>query len=310
MALRKIVSKFNAWQQVRTLLHKLADSKMPLADLLDKKLRMTSTLSLSSPDGQVVKIEEESPNDPMAITLWQNGLTGALGALPLAYSEWMTERYYRYGDLSAKAFISLFEHRLYCLSYLAWQKNRLYVRAEFEPGIVLKQEVLALCGLLNTRPVSMDERYGHLFALPVRSLVNLGIWLSHYYRVPVTITPFICVWQPVAASERCRLGCSRRTLGVAPIIGEGRKDMQSHFRVTIGPVTDAASHAFLPGGSHYRDIRVRIRQYVGLTLNFSIYIIIINDLLPLGNARLGLNAVMGTADFRATHQVCLLRGEV
>lgn len=310
MALRKIVSKFNAWQQVRTLLLKLADSKMSLVDLLDKKLRMTSTLSLSSPDGQVVKIEEESPNAPMTITLWQNGLTGALGALPLAYSEWMTERYYRYGDLSAKAFISIFEHRLYCLSYLAWQKNRLYVRAEFEPEIALKQEILALCGLLNTKPISMTERYGHLFTLPVRSQVNLGIWLSHYYRVPVTITPFVCVWQPVAESERCQLGCCRRTLGVALIIGEGRKDMQSHFRVQVGPVTDAVSHTFLPGGTNYQDIWIRIRQYVGLTLNFSIYLSIINDLLPLGDSRLGLNAAIGSADSCATHQVCLPRYEV
>lgn len=305
MALRVITSKFNAMQQIRTLLYELSEGKTSVADLLDQKIRMVSTLSLSSPDGQVARIEQELPSDLTTITLWQNGLTGALGALPHAYSEWMTERYYRYGDQSAKAFISIFEHRLYCLDYLAWQKNHLYARKEFDTTPALQLSTLALCGLLTSPSGDDTGAYAHLFASPVRSLVNLESWLSHYYSVPVSITPFVSVWQTVEATEHCRLGRSEQTLATAPMVGRNRQDVQSHFNVTFGPITHATAQNLFPNGDDYQGIGVRIQQYVGPTLSFSVYLNIIQSLVPLGAGRLGLDVTLGEDSPCRTHLVCL-----
>lgn len=305
MALRKITSKFSAWQQIRTLLHEFSDKKTPVADLLDQKIRIISTLSLNSPDGQVASIEQESPSDPVTVTLWQNGLTGALGALPLAYSEWMTERYYRYGDRSAKAFLSIFEHRLYCLSYLAWQRSHLYAREEFESSSALLQPALALCGLLTSLPGSDAKKYAHLFSSPVLSLVNLESWLSHYYDVPVSITPFISVWQTVDLAEHCRLGCPQQTLSTAPMVGRSREDVQSHFNVTLGPMTHTAAQPFFSDGDDYRGLSERIQQYVGPTLNFRIFLCIFNSLTPLGSGKLGQDMTLGESVSGCTHLVCL-----
>ena len=137
MDLTRITSRFNFYQQVRTLLHKLRGDNTATAETLDAKLRIVSPLSLDAPAGQIAGIEQENPEDPLRITVWQNGLTGALGALPTAYTEWMIGRQYRYGDHSAKAFLDMFGHRLYCLDYLAWQKNHLYALAESQTQLPL-----------------------------------------------------------------------------------------------------------------------------------------------------------------------------
>lgn len=101
----------------------------------------------------------------------------------------MIGRQYRYGDHSAKAFLDIFGHRLYCLDFLAWQKNHLYALAEAQTGSPLQQATLSLTGLLTSQSISGGENYAHLFSSPVRSMVNLEVWLSHYYAVPVEITP-------------------------------------------------------------------------------------------------------------------------
>ncbi|MGG9016259.1 type VI secretion system baseplate subunit TssG, partial [Escherichia coli] len=53
------------------------------------------------------------------------GLTGAAGALPVAYTEWLIEKKLRYNDYAPKAFMDMFDHRMYCLSSLSWQKMHL-----------------------------------------------------------------------------------------------------------------------------------------------------------------------------------------
>ena len=71
MDLTRITSRFNFYQQVRTLLHKLrhrnTPADTPSADLLDARLRLISTLSLEAPAGQIASIEQETPEDPLRV---------------------------------------------------------------------------------------------------------------------------------------------------------------------------------------------------------------------------------------------------
>lgn len=308
MDLTRITSRFNFYQQVRTLLHKLRGGKTATADILDTKLQLVSALSLEAQSGQIASIEQEMPGDPLRITVWQNGLTGAQGALPTAYTEWMIERQYRYGDHSAKAFLDMYGHRLYCLDYLAWQKNHLYALAESETQLPLQQATLALTGLLTSMSVSGGENYAHLFSSPVRSLVNLEVWLSHYYGVPVHITPFTGGWKTVDESEYCQLGKPGQTLEVAPMIGRVRWEVQSHFDVTFGPMEQERSQHFIPQGKFYQEIWARIREYVGPGLDFSIHLNISSGNsppAPLGDGRLGLDICIGHRDPASVLHVCL-----
>lgn len=308
MDLTRITSKFNFYQQVRTLLHKLRDGKTPASEIVDSKLQLISTLSLEAPDGQIASIKQATQEDPLNVTLSQNGLTGAMGALPNVYSEWMIERQYRYGDHSAKAFLDIFGHRLYCLDYLAWQKNHLYALAESETQPPLQQATLALTGLLTSASMFGGGNYAHLFSSPVRSLVNLEVWLSHYYSVPAHITPFTGGWKTVDKSEHCQLGSPGQTLDTAPMIGRARWEVQSHFDVTLGPMEQDKSQHFTPQGKFYPELWERIREYVGPGLDFTIHLSISSlgsTPLPLGAGQLGLDICLGRNDPTRVRQVCL-----
>lgn len=296
MDLTRITSKFNFYQQVRTLLRKFQDGKTPAAEILDNKLYFVSTLTLDAPDGEIAGIEQERPEGPVKITVWKNGLTGAMGALPTVYSEWMIERQYRYGDHSAKSFLDVFGHRLYCLDYLAWQKNHFYAHAESYAEPPLKQATLAFTGLLISSSMFNEEHYAHLFSSPVRSLVNLEVWLSHYYGTPAHIAPFTGKWKSVDETAQCQLGKPGQTLECAPMIGRVHWEVQSNFDVTLGPMEQERSQHFLPQGKFYQEIWARIREYVGPGLDFKIYLSITTDNSspsPLGEGQLGQHISIG-----------------
>ncbi|HHR6132079.1 TPA: type VI secretion system baseplate subunit TssG [Providencia alcalifaciens] len=294
MALIPIMSKFNLFQQIRILLRKYRDNVATDAVILDKKLKITSTLSLGAPDGQVASLQQESLDEPIQVTAWHNGLTGAMGALPTIYSEWLIERHYLYSDGSAKTFLDIFDHRLYCLSYLAWQKTHLYALAESQPQLPFHQNILALTGLLDSP--SPLAQYAELLLSPTRSMANLERWLSHRFDTAVQIISFKGHWYNVDAQECCQLGNSRQTLGNAPMLGQIRKEIHSHFEVNLGPMTFEALEGFISHEKISPYLWSSIRDYVGPALNFSVYLLINSTdmaLRPLGQGTLGLDIFLG-----------------
>lgn len=307
MALIPVVSKFNLFQQIRLLLRLCRDGKTSDAALLNEKLRITSPLTLDAPQGQVGRLSQESADAPVEISALYNGLTGAVGALPTAYSEWLIERQYRYNDGAAKAFIDLFEHRLYCLDYLAWQKHHLYALAEAQTTQPLHQEILALSGLLNTTSRALSQ-HATLFASPVRSMVNLECWISQHFGVPAMIHPFTGGWRKVDSYECCQLGNSTNSLKVAPMIGCMRREAHSHFDVFLGPMSPEASQRFTSYSAEREELWSCVRDYVGPVLEFSVSLIISGTgLVPrlLGQSALGLDLCLGHHDASYLHQVRL-----
>ncbi len=107
------------------LLKKFLKPDESIDDVIDEHFRFTSSLSLDSPDGQIENLYHDEKDGKYHLSLFHNGLTGAAGVLPVAYTEWLIERKLRYNDDAPKAFMNMFDHRMYCLSYLAWQKMHL-----------------------------------------------------------------------------------------------------------------------------------------------------------------------------------------
>ena len=306
MAMMPIKSKFNFYQQIRLILRKLRSCKTSDATLLNDKLRITSTLSLNAPIGEVESVYQDTPESPVHITAWHNGLTGAMGALPTVYSEWMIERHYRYSDNSAKAFIDLFGHRLYCLDYLAWQKNNLCALSESETSPQLRKVILALTGLLCATPSPAQEQHAALFASPVRSMVNLERWVSQRFAVPAQIIPFTGGWRNVDLEECCQLGNPKQTLSTAPMLGCSRLEVHAHFDVLLGPMVPETSRRFLPKGSDWKEVWSCILDYVGPVIDFSVSLIISSAGLaprPLGSSVLGLDLCLGRNTSSHLHQV-------
>ncbi|NIF32446.1 type VI secretion system baseplate subunit TssG [Enterobacter sp. Cy-643] len=296
MAMIPIASKFNFYQQIRLLLRKLRDGKTSDNVLLDEKLHITSPLSLDAPNGQVESLAQETPESPLQVCTGYNGLTGAMGALPTVYTEWLIERQHRYSDRSAKAFLDIFGHRLHSLDYLAWQKHHFYAQAEAQHQPPLQQTILALGGLLVSEIAASQAQHAAIFASPVRSMVNLERWLHQYFAVPVEIVPFTGGWRDVPAEECCQLGNPAQTLATAPMMGNMRREVNAHFDVILGPMSPETSRRFTPRGSQWREVWSSIRQYVGPIMDFSVSISISSAELtsrPLGMSAIGQDFCLG-----------------
>lgn len=306
MALIPLISKFNFYQQIRLLLRGLRDGKKTDETLLDEALHLTSTLSLNAPEGDVESLSQAAPGEPLTVTAFHHGLTGAMGALPSVYTEWLIERQYRYSDGSAKAFFDLFGHRLYCLDYLAWQKNHLYALAESTDSSPLNMAILALTGLTNEAPVPAMVNHAALFAAPVRSMVNLERWLSQLFAVPAQVIPFTGGWRSVSDEERCQLGNPQHRLETAPMLGAARREAHAHFDVLLGPMSAESSRRFIPQGAAWQDLWARIRDYVGPVMDFSVSLLISRSSpgsSPLGMHALGVDFCLGSSAGTYLHKV-------
>lgn len=305
MALIPMLIKANFYQQIRFLLRKLRDGRTSDANLLDENFHMVSTLSLDAPDGQVESLWQDSPDSQIKITILNHGLTGAMGALPTVYTEWLVSRQYRYSDRSAKAFLDLFGHRLYCLDYLAWQKNNLCALAESIGQPPLQMTVLALSGLLMSNASSFITQHASLFTEPVRSMINLERWLKQLYGVSVQIIPFTGGWCDVSEGECCQLGNAKKTLSTAPMLGRARLEVHAHFDVVLGPMSTETSVRFI---SSEIDIWAHVRDYVGSVVDFSVSLIISSTDFspqPLGICALGLDLRLGHQTEPHVHRVRL-----
>lgn len=302
----KVVNKFNFFQQIRTLLKKLSIKEISHDEVLNHHIELISSLSLSAPSGQIESIEKRDEHYLLTVTVLKHGLTGALSALPTAYTEWLIERKYRYSDSGAKAFLDMFSHRLFCLEYLAWQKCHLFARAEVDDEMPLHRAALALSGLMNVPGNSALLPYSPLFSAPVRSLLNLEIWLSHFYQTPITILPFKGKWHLIPDSERCKLGDYKIMLGQAPMIGNSRWDIQSHFDVILGPLALNEANRFLDDNAAVKNCGHLIRSYIGDNFFFSIILRVYNESdseCQLGKERLGRELKLGKVHLSGTRDI-------
>ncbi|UNK62956.1 type VI secretion system baseplate subunit TssG [Buttiauxella ferragutiae] len=308
MALNICFSPHNFFQQVRIMLRHLTKKQgLESKQTLENNLRFISPLSLDTPSGEIGEIEQLAKNQ-WQVEVAAFGLTGALGALPTVYTEWLIERHYRYGDKTAKAFLDIFNHRLHTLRYLAWQKYHYYAMAEFSATLPLSDAVQALAGVMQSPSSFQQLRYADLFAHSVRSMLNLETWLKHSFSVPAKITPFTGEWRSMEPTLCCCLGQPSQTLGSAPMLGRVYWDRQSHFTVSLGPVPLRDVGLFLSKGRHYKNLWTHIRDYVGAGLDFDIDILIqntSNGMTELGTGQIGLDICLGRASEAGQHTIRL-----
>jgi type VI secretion system protein ImpH len=216
------------------------------------------------------------------------GLTGPLGVLPQHYTTLVMRRI-RDKDLSLRDWLDVFNHRAVSFFYRAWEKYRLpvaYERARLDPA---GEEDLAtwclycLAGLgtegLRGRLVIDDEAFlyyaGHFAHFP-RSAVALEGMLADYFDLPVRVEQAWGQWLILDDEDRSRLpGAAGAAglhceLGVSLILGERVWDVQSNFRVRIGPLTCAQFRRFLPTGDGLKALCQMTRAYVGPDLDFDV----------------------------------------
>src|SRR5262249_29678817 len=141
----------------------------------------------------------------------------------------------------------------------------------------------ALVGLgtagLRDRLEIDDEAFlfysGHFAHYP-RSALALECLLQDYFEVPVEVHQLKGQWLVLDPEDRSLLpstsqpGNLNNQLGVSMVAGERCWDMQSKFRLRVGPLTYAQFRRLMPNGDGLRPLAQMARTYVGPELDFDV----------------------------------------
>jgi type VI secretion system protein ImpH len=252
----------------------------------DEVARFRAHLSMAFPPSQIVALDPpngERPNPLLTVTFL--GLYGPSGVLPTHYTQLLMDlqRDVRGPERrSLRDWLDLFDHRFISLFFRAWEKYRFHIH--YERGEAFRPEpdtftlgLRSLMGLgtpalVNRLQVRSEDEatapagwcdtssearslariddlallhYAGFFAQRPRNATNLRALIADYFRFPVAIEQFRGQWLAIPESGQSRLGDSG-SLGVDAVAGERVWDVQSRFRLRIGPVGYSQFSDLLP----------------------------------------------------------------
>ncbi|MBE7218636.1 MAG: type VI secretion system baseplate subunit TssG [Caulobacteraceae bacterium] len=223
------------------------------------------------------------------------GLTGPSGVLPDHYSDLVVQRR-RARDPALAEFLDLFNHRSLSLFYRAWAKPRLPVRYEeaerpfADPFSVALASAMGLGLGAQRGQASLGD--GGLLGLAgslgrrVRTPGAVRRLAAALLDAPVELSEFQGRWIAIAPGERTRLAApvpGERTfsqLGAEAVAGVQAWDVQSRFRLRIGPLSLEAFRAFFrPDGPRALLERV-VREAVGPAIDFDLQLVLRGEETP------------------------------
>jgi type VI secretion system protein ImpH len=234
------------------------------------------------------------------------GLFGPNGALPLHLTEYALQRRRHERDHSFAAFADVFHHRMLSLFYRAWAINHPIAQLDRPEQDIFGRIVASLCGmgqsaLIHRDGVSDLAKWAHAGSLArqVRNPEGLKELLVDYFGIDVQIHNWVGFWMHIPADQQTRLGAANGfgQLGVESIAGESVWDVQTSFRIVVGPLSRERYLDFLPSGRSLARMMALTRLYVGDALRFEIQLVLANKEVPLswlGNdVKLGWTSWLG-----------------
>jgi type VI secretion system protein ImpH len=282
--------RFQFFQAVR-LLDRISGGGRPVGQFVNPRDECVSFAvynALVFPASQIQKIDWPDEGAPRIAVNFM-GLTGALGTLPLTYTEQILERI-RAKDHTLAAFFDLFNHRILSLFYQAWQKHRLAVTFERGQDDPISRCLMALIGLgtggLQNRQRVPDTAllfYSGLLSLHPRSAIALEQILEDYFEVPVEIEQFVGAWYPLDPDNQCCFDTGEsysEQLGFGAVAGDEIWDQQSRARIRLGPLSREEYHGFLPTGKLYEPLRALTRFFSGGDLEFEVQLVLKQPEVP------------------------------
>jgi type VI secretion system protein ImpH len=253
-------------------------------------------VSLSFPPGAISELRDppgrggdRSKPSPPEMTVSFFGLTGPNGVLPRHYTELLVQRV-RQKDSSLRDFLDLFNHRLISLFCRAWEKYRLpigYERSQLDdptrqPDTVTRG-LFSLVGLgtagLRGRLEVDDEAFvffgGHFAHWP-RSALALECALDDYLEMPVRVQQCQGQWLALEPGDQALMPGAlapqgrNNQLGVNLVVGARVWEVQSKFRLRLGPLSWRQFLSLMPNGHALRPLCQFTRTYVGMELDFDV----------------------------------------
>jgi type VI secretion system protein ImpH len=265
---------------------RIGESRRPV----DDPVRFAQEPSLAFAPAAVAAFEPATERAAPRLVQRVLGLLGPNGALPIHLTEWARDRARNQGDAALVRFLDVFHHRMLSLFYRAWAQAQPAVSVDRPRQDYFGRRLAALCGLGSPSLLGRDGApdfvklaHAGVFGRQVRNAEGLHVVLSNYFGVPVRIEEFVGHWLRIAPEQHSRLGREGgfARLGEDAVIGSRTWNVQSRFRVVIGPLAFRDYERFLPRGRSARALHDLIRLYVGVEHSWEIRLVLKKDEVPL-----------------------------
>ncbi len=299
------------------------------ADPRTEAVQLRAALDLTFPASEVVGYEAGETRPALMVAAM--GLNGPSGVLPYYYSEMVLEAQ-RGRNLAMRDFLDMFNHRALSLFVRAADKYRIamgFERSGGETSDPISGVLHALIGLgepsLRGRLAAPDTAlayYAGHYAHQPRTAAALAQILTDYFERTAKVEQFRGSWGRLPPHEQTRLTHGSAAgafaqLGVDSVCGSRVFDVQSAFRISLGPLTYAQFMAFLPGTPQMAELNALTRAYVGPALVFDIQLILAAEEIPpltfskdaAFGPRLGWNTWLPTQGARADPDEAVFEGE-
>jgi type VI secretion system protein ImpH len=350
---------FDFFQSVRLMerLHPERKTVGRAAAPREEIVRFRSHLSLNFPPSSIYDLV--LPNEKITVPLMTVaflGLYGPSGMLPRHYTELLIriEKEAKGPEKNAlREWLDVFNHRFISLFYRAWEKYRFYIpyeRGEYALGDpdTFTQAMLSFVGLgfkslrdrmrvsqyvVNEEEVRVDTfariddlvllHYGGFLAHRPRNVVSLERMLSDYFGQPVAVQQFQGQWLALEPENQTQMGGANCCLGLNVVAGERVWDVQSKFRVRMGPLNFLHFTHFLPDRTPTRARKAffllshLVRLYAGPEFDFEVQLILRAQDVPecqlvdtggIG-PRLGWNTWVRTAEMSHDAEEAVFAGD-
>ena len=267
----------------------------------EEPLRLSQEASAAFAPSTLSAFEEPSDGRPPRLEQRFFGLLGANGPLPLHLTEYARERLLHHHDATFARFLDLFHHRMGLLFYRAWTEARPTVQHD-RPGqdrFAMYAGSLAGYGFAGTRERDTvpdhAKRFftGHL-ARSAKNAEGLASILEGYFGLPTRVDQLVLGWLELPVDQRTAIGGAPRPavlLGRGTVLGRRVRDVQSRFRVVMGPMDLDRFMDFLPGGRSLTRVVDWVRNYVGFEFDWELRPVLACDEVP--GVRLGREGYLG-----------------
>jgi type VI secretion system protein ImpH len=294
--------RFDLWYLLRWIDAKHPDlpalGRAPKPDL--EPIRIGQEPSLAFAPAQIHALALGDNGRPPRLEILGFGMFGPNGPLPIHLTEYARERVRSHGDRTFARFVDMLHHRFTLLFYRAWADAQPTASLDRPGDDRFSRYAASLVHLgedsLRDRDAVCDHAKlfvsGHLVR-ETRNAEGLERILATFFQASVRVEPWVFDWLPLAPEQRTRLGFGRvgEQIGVGAVVGAAVPDVQSRFRVRLGPLSFAQYESHLPGGRAFAQLLAWLRNYIGVELAWDVRLVLSRDEVP--SASLGSRTRLG-----------------
>ncbi len=254
--------EYEFYQALQLVEADAAESRPGLSEV-NGNIRLRPAPEISFPAGDIRRCQLDKTGR-LDFELNFSGLYGVDSPLPHFFLDSVAEA--AESGLVLRAFLDVFNQRLYQLHYLAWKKFHGH-RGQGQASLYARY--LEALGGLEAPKLERSLAYAGLIGSRAKNKQGLIGLLEDYLQLPVEICQYAPCW--VRLDQVPDLGGPEPlVLGENALLGDRVLDLSRKILLQIGPVSLAKAKTLLPGQVEAKELGQMVRQYLDPTMEFDL----------------------------------------